>query len=281
MKLRRPFLGVLILLACVDLQAQNLVLKDGRIVPAPKMRRTGENLFVAVQIGSSQGEAGIPYASIVRADFPPPAELATAAELIAQGKNEEALAALAPAFGFFQPIADVPGSWWPQLALLKAEALEKSGRSKDSAVLLDQIVRSAKDPTSVEMARLRLTRSLIAQGKYAEAQAICDAALEKHADNGAISAECWIRSGDIQFAQKQYEPALLAYLHVPALYARQSAFMPAALLGSARAYIGLKEIPRGTEALSEIVQEFPSTAEAKTASEELKRLTQSESESKP
>ncbi len=272
-------LALLVCVACAD--GQTLLLQDGKTIPVTRMRRTGDSVLVPVQIGATTGELGYAVNSIVRADFPEPAALATATALIAQGKANEAVAQLSPVLDFFQPIAEVPGSWWTRLALLKAEALEKAGRGADAEAILQQVTRTTKDTTMVEIARLRLARPLIAQGKYADAIALGDAALEKHPDDGEIAANVWLIKGDALFAQRQFEPALLAYLHVPALYGKQTAAMPPALLGSARAYLGLHDRKRGADALTELTHDFSSSAEAKIAAEELKRIAEPEPDKKP
>lgn len=268
-------------LAASGLHAQTLILQDGRKIHAAKMRRSGDSILVPVETGAGSGALGYPLASIVKAEFPEPPELAAAKELIAQGKVDEALAQLDPALEFFSPIAGVPGSWWPRIALLQAQALEKTGKEKESAALLEQVARISKDPAAADIARLRLTRPLIAQGKYAEAQAICDAALAKVPLDRAIAAEAWLRLGDAHLAQRQFEPALDAYLHIPALYARQAAALPPSLLGSARAYLGMRDKRRAADAFTEITHDFPGTAEAKTAAEELQRLAKTETEQNP
>lgn len=279
----KPRLAALLLVSALHLtgspaRAQNLILQDGRTISVTHMRRAGENLLVPMQLGSSTGDVGYPMKTIVRAEFPEPAQMAAARAALAQGKPDDAIAALAPAIEFFQPISEVPGGWWARVALLKAEALDQAGREAEAATLLEAIARTAPDQADTQTARLRLTKALIAKGRFSEAQAACAEALQHYPNDSSIAAEAWLRSGDILLAQRQYEQALMAYLHVPALYSRESQAMPPALLGSARAYIALKDLTHGEDALVEITKNFPVTAEARLAAAELQALKKSEAQ---
>ena len=78
--------------------------------------------------------------------------------------------------------------------------------------------------------------------------------------------------GDALLAQKDWEDALMAYLHVPVFYQDEKIFLPPALLGSGRAYRRLNDNNRAKRALKELIATFPQSAEANAAQAELKKL---------
>src|SRR5688572_20617831 len=135
--------------------AQTIHLKDGRTVTTKSMRRQGEVIMAAQEIAGAQGqpgtkgEIGYPVASIERIDFPEPAQLRAATELLTQGRAGEAVSQLDVALRYYEGFRDAPGSWWADLALLKATALINTGRDKEAEPIIDQIARMATDPETV------------------------------------------------------------------------------------------------------------------------------------
>jgi TolA-binding protein len=65
----------------------------------------------------------------------------------------------------------------------------------------------------------------------------------------------------------------MAYLHVPIFYQDEKIFLPAAMLGSARAYRRLNDNDRARKSLNELITAFPQSAEAAAAQTELKKLS--------
>lgn len=74
-------------------------------------------------------------------------------------------------------------------------------------------------------------------------------------------------------ASKDWDSALLAYLHVPVFYPDQTALMPQVLLGSARAYAGLEDKADAVKTLNELNRRFPASSEAAEAKIDLQKLT--------
>jgi hypothetical protein len=71
--------------------------------------------------------------------------------------------------------------------------------------------------------------------------------------------------GELEKANVRYEEALLSYLRVPALYPSQRMYLPQALLGAARAYLGFEDFPRARATIKELKESYGATAEAKEA----------------
>jgi TolA-binding protein len=81
-----------------------------------------------------------------------------------------------------------------------------------------------------------------------------------------------VRKGDGFLAQRQWDSAVLAYLHVPVFYPDEKLWMPPALLGSARAFRGLDDLDRAKKSVAELIAEFPKSPQAEIAQAELKKL---------
>ena len=81
-----------------------------------------------------------------------------------------------------------------------------------------------------------------------------------------------MRKGDAFLAQRQWDGAVLAYLHVPVFYEAEKRWMPPALLGSARAFRGLEDLERAKKSLNDLTAEYPQSAQAEMARAELQKL---------
>ena len=82
--------------------------------------------------------------------------------------------------------------------------------------------------------------------EYDKALQLCDTVI-KESTKAEVLAEAWVHKGDALLAQRQWDDAVLAYLHVPVFYEEEKRWMPPALLGSARAFRGLEDLERGEE----------------------------------
>ncbi|MGI8438426.1 MAG: hypothetical protein ACR2NX_16250, partial [Chthoniobacterales bacterium] len=112
-------LGALALLLVRPVLAQNLQLTSGQTIKTQGVRRSGDMVMGAVQVGSSRGEVGYQTATISRIDFPEPPQLKTTGDLLSQGQPAKALAEIEPVVKYYEPFRDIPGNFWAQAALLK------------------------------------------------------------------------------------------------------------------------------------------------------------------
>ena len=224
-----------------------------------------------VQVGTGTGEVGYHIPQIAKVEFPEPAALKNASGFLVQGQPDKALAEITPVVTYYSPFKDVPGNWWAQAALIKVSVLAAQQKEKEAEALASEIEKSAKDPDMARAAQLRLVNALIRKSDYDKAVAICDAALKNSTDPTTL-ATAWIAKGDALFAQKIWDDALIAYLHVPIFYSDQKIFQPAALLGSGKTYRRLNDIDRAKKSFNELISTFPQSAEANAAQTELKKL---------
>jgi tetratricopeptide (TPR) repeat protein len=265
---------LLLVLAIVtgqSVNAQNIILTTGQKIEALSVRREGDMILGKVQVGTGNGEVGYHLPQIAKIEFPEPRGLKEASTLLSQGQPDKALAEINQVIAFYEPFKDVPGGWWAQAALVKISVLGALQHDAEAEVLASQIQKAVTDPETARAAQLRLATGLIRKQDFDKAAKICDAAI-KEITRPEILAEAWIKKGELLSAQKRWDEALLAYLHVPVFYEDEKSFMPAALLGSARAYRRLDQGERAKKSLQELIATFPKSAEATLAQTEMQKM---------
>ena len=273
MKMKLSILPMSILcgVCAVSANAQTILLKTGQAIDTLGVRRDGEMVLGKVQVGSGSGEVGYHLAQIAKIEFPEPRGLKNASDLLAQGQPDKALAEINQVVAYYAPFKEVPGGWWAQAALIKVSALAAQQHEAEAEALATEIQKAVTDPETARAAQLRLVGALTRKKDFEKAIAICDAAIKESSDPTTL-ANAWIGKGDALLAQKNADEALLAYLHVPVFYYDEKSFMPAALLGSGRAYRRLDDVDRAKKSLNELIAAFPQSAEATAAQTELKKL---------
>ena len=271
----RRFLPLLILLLLLifipPASSQTITLQTGQKIDTQGVRRDGDMVMGKVQVGSGSGEVGYHLEQIAKVDFPEPRALKTASDFLVQGQPDKALAEINPVVTYYSPFKDVPGNWWAQATLIKVSILAAQQREKEAEALASEIEKSAKDPDMARAAQLRLVGSLIQKSEFEKAIGICDGTIKSSTDPTTL-ANAWVAKGDALFAEKDFDEALLAYLHAPVFYPDEKLFQPAALLGSGRALRRLNDKDRAKRALNELLTAFPQSAEATAAQAELKKL---------
>ena len=284
---RRSALSVLLFL-CLALQpalAQNIILKDGKVIATKGLRRQGDMIMATVEIApattgdtpapAQTGEVGYAVAQIAKLDFPEPAQMRAVPDLIVAGKLPEALAQIEPVVKYYASFRDAPGSWWDEAAMLKLEALQAMGNFKDSEPLIDSLARSAGDPETIRAAKVFMAAGLTRRGEHAKAVEIFDQVL-KEATKPLTVATASVNKGQSHLALKQYESALIAFLQVPVFYPNQKLLVPQAMLGSARAYYGLEDLKRAKATLEELLKDYGSSPQAADAKAELVKVAKRE-----
>ena len=246
-------------------------LKEGKPVVTTRLRRIDGKVMATQQIGAGTGEIGYPAAAIARIDFPEPPQIKTAADLLAQGKADTALAQIDPIVSYYAPFKDLPGNWWPQSVRIRLNALVALKRDADASALVDEIVKSSNDPEAASSARVLMAGSLVRKGDPEKAAAVCDEVLKASNDPDTL-ALAWVTKGRANLALKDCDSALLAFLRVPVFYPDQTSLMPQALLGSGRAYAGLADKENAEKTFNELISRFPSSAEAADAKNDLQKL---------
>ena len=271
---------LLVLALSIPAVAQNINMKDGRIIATKGVRRLGDTMMATVELPAGEpgkpapmGELGYPIAQISKINFPDPG-LKRVADLIIAGKSTEALTQVQTILDYYDRIGDAPGSWWPQATVLKIQALASLGRWDEAVSMAGQMARAATDPDSVRAANVYLA-ARAARSDPAKALETYDAVLKDAARPETLAAAA-VYKGESHLARKEWVPALLAFLQVPVFQPDQEALMPEVLLGSAQAYIGLRDFPRAKSALSQLSSQFAQTPEAKRGEVESARLAKLE-----
>jgi tetratricopeptide (TPR) repeat protein len=258
--------------------AQNIYLKDGTVITTKGVRRAGDDIMASVDLPSPQpgqapisGELGYAIAQISKIDFPQPDALNTAPGLINSGNPAGALEQLQPVLAYYNGFGDVPGSWWAQATVLDIQALNRMGRYDDAENLASQMAHAAANPESARAADVYLAAGMARRGDYARAMQIYDEILNEGSRPETL-APAAVNKGLGHLARQEWEDALLALLQVPVFYPQEQVLMPDVLLGSAQAYIGLRDFTRAKTALDELTNTYAQTPQAAQAQAEMKRL---------
>ncbi|MBA2436372.1 MAG: hypothetical protein H0V54_15055 [Chthoniobacterales bacterium] len=266
-----PFALLVLLVLDRPLGAQNILLKTGQTIETKGVRRSGDMVMGKVQVGASSGEVGYQASTIAKIHFPDPPQLKTTAAFLSQGQPEKALADIEPVVKYYEPFRDLPGNFWAPAALLKVSALSGMQLDKQAEALGDEIRKSVTDPETARAAQLQLVPGLVRREDFEKAIQLCDAVIKESA-RADVLAEAWVRKGDALLAQRQWDGATLAYLHVPVFYEDEKRWMPPALLGSARAFRGLEDLDRAKRSLNELTAGYPKSAQAEVARAELQKM---------
>jgi tetratricopeptide (TPR) repeat protein len=283
----------------VSASAQNIILKDGRVVATKGVRRAGDTIMATIEMQApppsqpaqpgrptphpqppKTGELGFPIAQVAKIDFPEPEQLKAAVGLINSGKADEALKQIEPVLAYYEGFRDAPGSWWADAVMLKMQALMSLGRNDEAERLADQMARNATDPDTVRLAKVYAAAGLARKGQHAQVIQVCDAVLNEATRPQTLAAAAVVK-GESCLARREWADALLSLLEVPVFYPRQEVLMPQVLLGAARAYIGLDDFARAKVSLNELGSKFASTPEAAQGKTELERIARLEKSPSP
>jgi len=267
-----PLLGLaLVVVLAPSAQAQTILLKTGQAIETKGARRSGDMVMIKVRVGASSGEVGYRASTIAKIDFREPLQLKTTAAFLSQGQAEKALAEIEPIVKSYEPFRDIPGNWWATAALLKVSALSGMQLDKEAEKLGDEIRKNVIDPETARAAQLQLVAGLVRKDEYDKALQLCDNVI-KESTKAEVLAEAWVDKGDVFLAQRQWDAAALAYLHVPVFYQEEKRWMPPALLGSARAFRSLEDLEEARRSLNDLTAGYPKSAQAEIARTELQKL---------
>ena len=265
------FLPVLLLVAVPSSFAQSILLKSGQTIETKGVRRSGDIVMGKVQVGASSGEIGYQASTIARINFPEPPQLKTTAAFLSQDEPEKALVDIEPVVKYYEPFRDLPGNFWAPAALLKVSALGGMQLDKQAEALGEEIRKSVTDPETARAAQLQLVPGLVRREDFEKALQLCESVI-KESIQADVLAEAWVSKGDVLAALRQWDGAVIAYLHVPVFYEDEKRWMPPALLGSARAFRALEDLERAKRSLNDLTAEFPKSAQAEVARAELQKM---------
>lgn len=244
---------------------QTLTFADGRTASLATAKIVGDTVRLPLELGGgASGEISLPVSTIVRLDWPEPAELAEAKALLAAGRDADALRLLDKTLPVHAPFKDVAGSWWANLTALRLRAQTRLGRDIDAAVSLELLRRSKTGAALVPDAVLDIVSALVDANKPAEARKQLDLAALP-ADDEAVAARIAVLRGRLLLAEDKPEDALLSFLRVRALHPRVAEHQPAALLGAIACYEKLGETARAETAREQLRSRHPDSPEAAKA----------------
>ena len=265
------WISFLVVLLASDSHGQSIILKTGQKVDTQGVRRDGDLVMGKVQVGSGSGEVGYKVDQIAKIDFPEPRALKSATDFLTQGQSGKALAEIDPVVKYYEPFKEVPGAWWGQAAAIKVSALSGLHREPESEALAKEIQKTVTDPETARAVQLRLASGLIQKKEFEKAIAICETAIAQSNDP-SILAEAWIKKGDALLAQRQFDGAVMAYLHVSVFFDDEKQFVPAAMLGSARSYWRMDDQEHARKSLNDLIAAYPKSTEAALARNELLKM---------
>lgn len=257
--------------SCVGfVQADTLVLKSGHRGTGTKFRREGDRILFQMEARGPDGkvnltESGVEVAKIERVEREMPLALKQAPALLAAGKAASALPAVAAAEKSAEPFGELPGSWWPQLAVLHAHTLLAVGNDDKAAALAGAMERSADPGLAREGAAVRA----VVAGRKGDFAAVAQITgpIWKEMDSlrpGTIAAAAVARGFGF-LGKKQFVEALKSFLVLPVFTPDESALSGIARLGAAQAYYGLEDYDRAIAELEILIQSQPDLPEAAKA----------------
>ena len=255
---------LLALVAVAPLSAQRYLMKGNRVVNHADITIRDGKLVRTLTAGATESFA---FSDVLRLDFPEPAEIEQARALLVAGNGTEAFDKILPVYRQFAPFSKVPGSWWPDAAMIRARALLAQEKFDEADRAAKEIISASIDAERTASAQLLIAELQMRAKRPDLADAMLDSILSKQSDS-EIEARALILRGDIAYQRKNFERALEYYLQVPTFYGTQEALLPAAILGSARAYKGYGDAARSERAYLDLIVNFASTSEATTAKAE-------------
>jgi tetratricopeptide (TPR) repeat protein len=253
--------AAILLLLSAALRADSLVLKDGRTLSGRAFVRQGDVILPAAGSGGESPAAaeGVRLTDIAKVECERPALLKNAPTLLAAGRISNVLVDIDKALAAAETYADLPGSHWPDLMVLKAHALIAAG-SDPEADGIAVAMRKTRNPDLVTDSLA--TRALIAarKGDHREADSLL-ADLPKDCGRPGALAAAAVARGLGRLANQRFEEALKSFLELPVFLPDETALGGIALLGAARAFHGMEDYDRAISTLEKLIQSRPSTPE--------------------
>lgn len=172
--------------------------------------------------------------------WPLPSRLKEAQANVSRGEPAKALDNVEAVLKFFEPIKNVPGSWWARAAIVKLDALDRLENDAATEAFLvgfekEEAAKAPEVATQIQLARL-MQRAR--KGAHDEVIKESTELLAK-VDTAELQARLHIVKGNSLYAAKKYEAAMATYLRVPVFFGSETELVPKALLGAARSFRGM------------------------------------------
>jgi len=224
---------------------------------------------------------------VTEAVWPLPARLKEAQANVNRGEPAKALDNVEAVLKFFEPIKNVPGSWWAKAAVVKLDALDRLENDAATEAFLTAFEKedAAKQPevaTQIQLARL------MQRARKGDHEAVIKESTEllTKVDTAELQARLHIVKGNSLLASKKYEAAMTTYLRVPVFFGSEAELVPKALLGAARSFRGMDSPAlreQKLEAISnrylyDIIVSYPVSKEAEEAKKMLPKEERAKAE---
>jgi tetratricopeptide (TPR) repeat protein len=258
-------------ISAVSAQAQMLILKDGTQLGTEGFKVEGGKVYRLVRLGGDQNNVAsslLPVANIAKIDWPDVEELTEANQLLAAGKTAEAVAVLKKGKDFFEPFEKVEGNRYTEVYLAYVDALSQSGAFEDTMRAipgLRLLKLTSEQQLRLKIVQLNIDRQTSSDPKSIVAQAEI---ILGETDDSAVGASLWMLIGDVHFRAKNYEEALMAYLHVPVFFGTQVQKVPEAELNGARCLKEMRRFEDATGYYTRLIETYPGSGVADTATKE-------------
>jgi len=287
------FLPALALLAAASSPAQTFVFKgerweindpfkmDSSIPPKPIVdTKKGTINVIKGEIVRVSNSGGIEVtltrklSEVTEVIWPMPSRLTDAQANVSRGEPAKALDNVEAVLKFFEPIKNVPGSWWARASIVKLDALDRleNDAATESFLTAFEKEEAAKLPevaTQIQLARL------MQRARKGEHEAVIKESTEllTKVDTVELQARLHLVKGNSLFASKKYEAAMATYLRIPVFFGSETEIVPKAMLGAARSFRGmdspaLRDQKLDTVAnryLYDIIVSYPVSKEAEEA----------------
>ena len=248
--------------------AQALVLKDGSRLSPEQFAVENGKAIKKVKVGNNVATSPLQLSTVDRMEWPRPEELIKSSDLMASGKTKEALDLIAQGKAFFEPFKDVPGNWFAELALAQLEAMSGSDDFTAALKALTEAQRlKLTDEQKLRLKIIKLNIDRQASSDYAGIVAQAENILAESTDS-SVGASVWMIIGDVYTKKKDYEKALMAYLHVPVFYGTQIQKVPEAELAAARTLVKMRRFEDATGYYTRLAEAYTGSGIAETANKE-------------
>ena len=219
--------------------------------------------------------------------WPLPSRLKEAQANVSRGEPAKALDNVEAVLKFFEPIKNVPGSWWARASIVKLDALDRLENDAATEAFLvgfekEEAAKAPEVATQIQLARLMLRAR---KGAHDEVIKESTELLAK-VDTAELQARLHIVKGNSLYAAKKYEAAMATYLRVPVFFGSETELVPKALLGAARSFRGMDSPAvrdQKLEAVSnrylyDIIVSYPVSKEAEEAKKMLPKEERAKAE---
>lgn len=219
--------------------------------------------------------------------WPLPSRLKEAQANVSRGEPAKALDNVEAVLKFFEPIKNIPGSWWARASIVKLDALDRLENDAATEAFLvgfekEEAAKAPEVATQIQLARLMLRAR---KGAHDEVIKESTELLAK-VDTAELQARLHIVKGNSLYAAKKYEAAMATYLRVPVFFGSETELVPKALLGAARSFRGMDSPAvrdQKLEAVSnrylyDIIVSYPVSKEAEEAKKMLPKEERAKAE---